>query len=150
MKSLCGIECEDCEMFKDNKCYGCKNTDGCPFGKKCWIAKYVEIGGEDNFEELKSQLIKEFNSLNIDGMSKVENLYALNGNFINLEYVLPNNKKVKFLDDDEIYLGNQLKCEFNDNEIKKCYGLVANINFILVCEYEESGNNPEIIIYKRR
>ena len=80
----------------------------------------------------------------------VEELYPLNGSFVNMEYTLPNNKKVKFLHDDDIYLGNQLECEFNDNDCKKCFGLVANMNFLIVCEYEENGENPELIIYKRR
>ena len=57
---------------------------------------------------------------------------------------------VKFLNDEEAYLGNQIECEFNDEEIKKNYGVVANMNFILVVEYENNGDNPEIIIYKKR
>ena len=37
-----------------------------------------------------------------------------------------------------------------DNEVKKYFGIVANMNFLLVCEYEENGNNREILIYKKR
>ena len=149
MESICGTNCEECNLY-NNKCKGCISTKGCPFGKKCFISNYIEIGGKVNFELLKKQLIDEFNSLNIDGMSKVEELYPLNGSFVNLEYSLPNGKKVKLLDDNDIYLGNQIESIFNDEEIKKCYGLVANMSFLLVCEYEEDGNNPEIIIYKKR
>ena len=80
-------------------------------------------------------------------MPKVENLNALVGNFINLEYRLPNGKLVKFLDDGATYLGNQLECEFCSN---RCYGLVANMEFLLVCTYEGDGTNPELVIYKKR
>lgn len=83
-------------------------------------------------------------------MPKINDLYSLNGEFVNLEYTLPNNKKAKLLNDSEIYLGNQVESIFNDEDVKKCYGLVANMNFLLVCEYEENGENLEIIIYKRR
>ncbi len=149
MEAICGANCEECELF-NKKCKGCKNTNGCPFGKKCWIANYIEIGNKDSFKELKNILIDEFNSLKIDGMPKINELYPLHGSFINLEYQLPNGKKVKFLNDDESYLGNQVECDFNNDEIKKCYGLVANMNFLLVCEYGENGTNPEIVIFKRR
>ena len=148
MKGICGANCDECKFNKT--CKGCIKTKGCPFGKKCFIANYIEIGGQDNYELFKKELIKEFNSLNIDGMSKIDELYPLNGTFVNLEYNLPNGKKVKFLDDNEIYLGNQVECEFNDNEIKKCFGLVANMNFLLVCEYDENGENPQLLIYKSR
>ena len=150
MEAICGANCSECELFINSKCQGCKNTNGCPFGKKCWIAKYLEVGGKDNFKKLKQQLIKEFNSLNIDGMPKIKELYPLHGEYVNLEYPLPNGNKVKLLHDNEAYLGNQVECEFNDGEYKTCFGLLANMNFILVCEYGENGTNPEIIIYKKR
>ena len=136
--------------MKNYKCKGCKETNGCPFGKKCWIAKYIEIGGKEQFNILKEELINELNSLNIDGMPKINELYPLNGSYVNLEYPLPNNTKVKFLNDDEIYLGNQLENIYNDDINKKCFGLVANMAFLLVCEYEENGQNPEIVLYKKR
>ena len=150
MEVLCGANCEECELLKNNKCQGCKNTNGCPFGKKCWIAKYIEVGGKENFEELKKTIINEFNSLNIDGMPKIEELYPLHGEFVNMEYPLPNGNEIKFLDDNEAYLGTQVECEFNNEEIKKYFGLLANTSFLLVVEYGENGINPEIIIYKRR
>lgn len=149
MEAVCGANCEECELLKNKKCEGCKNTNGCPFGKKCWIAKYIEVGGKENFSIFKKQIIEEFNLLNIEGMPKIKELYPLHGSFVNLEYPLPNGIKAKFLNDNEAYLGNQVECEFND-EKKQCFGLIANTNFLLVCEYEANGNNPEIIIYKRR
>ena len=148
MKSICGVNCDECELFKNNKCKGCSNSKSCPFGKKCFIANYISIGGKEEFNNFKKKLIQEFNELSIDGMGKIDELYPLNGYFVNMEYVLPNGRKVKFLNDDEIYLGNQV--EFNDKDINKCFGLVCNMNFLLVCEYEKDGINPEIIIYKKR
>ena len=150
MESICGATCDGCDFLKSNKCKGCLETNGCPFGKKCFVANYISIGGKESLEELKKILINEFNSLNIDGMGKVEELYPLNGSYVNMEYRLPNGIKTKFLHDDEIYLGNQVECICNDEDIQRCFGLVANTSFLLVCEYEENGVNPELIIYKRR
>ncbi len=149
MKAICGAVCEECELY-NKKCQGCKETNGCPFGRKCWIAKYLEVGDRDSFTELKNNIISEFNSLKVEGMPKIEELYPLHGAFVNLEYPLPNGEKVKLLNDNEAYLGNQVECEFNDGKVKRCYGLLANITFLLVCEYGENGTNPEIIIYKKR
>ena len=150
MKAICGAECSECILYKNKNCKGCKETNCSPFGKKCWIANYIEIGEKDNFDKLKKQLIEEFNSLKIDGMPKITELYQLHGSFVNLEYPLPNGKSIKLLNDNESYLGNQVECEFNDGEIKRCFGLLANLYFLLVSEYDEDGNNPEIIIYKKR
>ena len=109
--------------------------------------KYQYLGGAEKFEQLKQQLIREFNDLHIEGMPKVEKLNALVGGYINLEYRLPNGQTVKFLDDNATYLGNQLACEFGSD---RCFGIAANMDFLLVCSYEENGENPELVIYKKR
>ena len=109
--------------------------------------KYRELGGAEKFEEFKQQLINEFNELHIEGMPKVEKLNALVGGYITLEYRLPNGQTVKFLDDNATYLGNQLECEFGGN---RCFGIAANMDFLLVCTYEKNGVNPELVIYKKR
>lgn len=67
-------------------------------------------------------------------MLNINELYSLHGSFVNLEYELPNGKKVRFLKDNKVYLGNQVECQFNDDEVKRCFGLVANMDFLLVCE----------------
>ena len=72
---------------------------------------------------------------------------ALVGKYVNLEYTLPNGQKVKFLDDQKTYLGNQLGSEFGGD---RCFGILANMDFILVCTYEKDGENPELLIYKKR
>lgn len=109
--------------------------------------QYENIGGEAKLDQFKEQLIDEINALNIEGMPKLSSLNALIGKFVNLEYRLPNGKTVKFLDDRATYLGNQLECEFGGS---RCFGIVANMEFILVCTYEENGDSPELIIYKKR
>ena len=109
--------------------------------------RYEELGGGKKLEELKKQLIDEFNALQIEGMPKVEKLNALVGHFVNLEYRLPNGRAVRFLDDGATYLGNQLESEFGGN---RCFGILANMDFLLVATYEEGGANPELVLYKKR
>ena len=112
-----------------------------------FMKKYIELGGMEKFEELKKQLISELNELNVEGMPEVTDLNMLPGEFVNLEYRLPSGEIVKFLDDDKTYLGNQLLCIFGGD---RCFGIVANMDFLLVCTYEENGENPELVIYKKR
>ena len=109
--------------------------------------QYRNLAGAESFEAFKQQLMDEINALRIEGMPKVEQLNALVGGYINLEYRLPNGTRVRFLDDGATYLGNQLECEFGGN---RCFGIAANMDFILVCTYEENGENPELVVYKKR
>ena len=109
--------------------------------------RYKELGDSGAFEEFKRKLVDEINALEIEGMPKLERLNALVGNYVNLDYRLPNGNIVKFLDDNATYLGNQLECEFGEG---RCFGVLANMDFILVCTYEENGENPELLIYKKR
>lgn len=109
--------------------------------------RYEELGGKSKFEEFKQTLINEINALNVEGLPKLTRLNALVGNYVNLEYRLPNGKTVKFLDDNATYLGNELECEFGGD---RCFGVLANMEFILVCTYEKNGENPELVIYKKR
>lgn len=109
--------------------------------------RYDELGDNGQFEEFKRQLIWEINDLHIEGMPKVEKLNALVGKYINLEYALPNGEKVKFLDDRKTYLGNQLESEFGG---ERCFGVLADMDFIMICTYEDQGTNPELLLYKKR
>ena len=109
--------------------------------------RYEELSDDGQFEEFKQQLINEINELSIEGMPKLEKLNALVGQYVNLEYPLPNGAKVKFLDDKTTYLGNQLKSEMVDG---LCFGILANMDFIMICTYEADGKNPELLIYKKR
>jgi len=109
--------------------------------------KYEELSDDGQFEEFKKKLIQEINDLNVEGMPKVESLNALVGSYVNLEYPLPNGAKVKFLNDQTTYLGNQLESELGGD---RCFGVLASMDFILVCTYEAEGKNPELVIYKAR
>ena len=33
---------------------------------------------------------------------------------------------------------------------ESCVGIAENMDFLLVCTYEENGENPELVIYKKR
>ena len=131
-------------VFNEEYCKWCYN-DG-EFTLDFW-KKYSELGGEEEFEKFKKNLIDEFNALDVEGLPKVENLNVLSGSFVNLEYTLPNGTRVKFLDDSATYLGNQLPCEFGGD---RCFGIVANTTFLMVCTYEKDGINPELVLYKKR
>ncbi len=109
--------------------------------------KYEELSDEGEFEAFKEQLIREINDLHIEGMPKVEKLNALVGRFVNLEYPLPSGMKAKFLNDNTTYLGNQLESELGG---ERCFGVLANMDFILISTYEKEGANPELVLYKKR
>lgn len=109
--------------------------------------RYDELSDNGQFEKFKKQLIKELNELHIEGLPKVEKLNALVGKYVNLEYVLPSGRTVKFLNDEKTYLGNQLECEFGG---ERCFGVIADMDFLLVSTYEKDGLNPELVLYKKR
>ena len=109
--------------------------------------RYEELSDNGEFEAFKKQLIGEINDLHIEGMPELTRLNALVGSYVNLEYPLPSGIKAKFLDDGTTYLGNQLEPEFGGD---KCFGVLANMDFILICTYGEGGSDPELILYKKR
>ena len=109
--------------------------------------RYEQLSDGGEFERFKQTLIDEINALQIEGMPKVCKLNALVGSYVNLPYRLPNGNTVKFLDDNTTYLGNQLECEFGG---ERCFGVLANMDFILVCTYEKDGKEPELVVYKKR
>lgn len=147
MNSVCGANCAECPSKET--CKGCANTNGCPFGKQCFVAKYILTGGMEAYQNFKKGLMDEINSLDIPGMEKVSELYPLVGRFVNLPYPLPCGETVRFLRDDEMYLGAQVKNLFDDSG-KSCFGVIARAEFLLVCEYGENCADPEIVVYKRR
>ncbi|MBR3396855.1 MAG: helix-turn-helix domain-containing protein [Lachnospiraceae bacterium] len=109
--------------------------------------RHDELGDDGQFDAFKRQLIEEINELHIEGMPKVEKLNALVGAYVNLAYPLPSGESVRFLDDQTTYLGNQLETESGGD---RCFGVLANADFIMVCTYEAEGNDPELILYKKR
>ena len=109
--------------------------------------RYDQLSDNGQFEQFKQQLIGELNDLHVEGLPKVEKLNALVGNYVNLAYRLPSGEMVRFLDDQKTYLGNQLECTFGG---ERCFGVIADMDFLLVCTYEENGTNPELVLYKKR
>ncbi len=147
MSSICGVNCNECKM-KD-KCKGCVETNGHPWGGDCVLVEFCYDKNGHTKEKIiayKNELIKEINNLNLDFISKIEELYSLNGRFVNLEYELPNGEKIKFLKDNNIYLGTQLPKDDNSGY----YGLIADNDYILVSEYDNNYQNAKIILYKQR
>ncbi len=145
-EALCGANCAVCPSKE--VCPGCAETNGCPFGRQCFVAKYILTDGAENYHAFKQDLLDEINALHIDGMEPVTELYPLVGNFINLEYPVPGGT-VKFLRDDEVYLGAQVR-NLSDGSGKSCFGVTARENFILICTYGENCADPQIVIYKKR
>ena len=147
----CGMELDDATTsreidgdFNEDYCKWCYHEG--EFTLDFW-QRYRELGGEEGFERFQQQLIAEFNALGIEGMPEVTGLNVLSGSYINLEYPLPSGEKVKLLNDNATYLGNQLPCLYGGS---RCFGLAANMQFLLVCTYGPFGEEPELIMYKRR
>lgn len=147
----CGMELDDATTsreidggFNEDYCKWCYHEG--EFTLDFW-QRYRELGGDEGFERFKQQLVDEFNALNVDGMPKVEGLNVLSGSYINLEYTLPSGEKVKFLDDNATYLGNELHNLYGGS---RCFGIAASMQFLLVCTYGPFGEDPELVIYKRR
>ena len=93
---------------------------------------------------IKRQLIDEVNALSINGLPKIENLFVLQGSFVNMEYTI-NGNKVKLLDDNATYWGNQV-----EKGNGRCFGIACDEHCILVSEYGKDGADAEIVILKRR
>ena len=138
MRTYCGQDCcKECERLAE--CGGCEKCHGHPFGGSCVAER------NKDFPSLKRRLIDEINAFGIEGLA-VEDLNLLTGSFVNLPYPLANGSTVQFLKDNDIYLGNQVEQADSD----RCFGIVANEDFILICEYGYNGADPEIVLYKRR
>ena len=109
--------------------------------------RYEELSDDGQFEAFKKQLIGEINDLRIPGLPRLEKLNALVGSYVNLPYRLPNGAEVKFLNDQTTYLGNQLESELGGD---RCFGVLANMDFILICTSGKDGADPELVLYKKR
>lgn len=109
--------------------------------------RYEELSDDGEFEAFKRKLIEEINDLHIECMPRLDKLNALVGRYVNLAYRLPSGVDVKFLDDGTTYLGNQLEPEFGGD---RCFGVLANMDFILISTYGCEGKDPELVLYKKR
>ena len=92
----------------------------------------------------KQQMIDEVNALKVDGMPHIDNLFVLQGSFINISYSV-NGNTVKLLDDNASYWGTQV--EKGDG---RCFGIACDERHILVSEYGKDGAEAEIVVFKRR
>ncbi len=145
MDTYCGADCASCPS-RDG-CRGCAATCGSPFGGRCIAAEYIRVGGLEAYREFKKRLTDEVNALlAAEGLPETDGLYELAGRHVNLEYATPGGKRVKFLDDRNIYLGAQVELAGPG----VCCGVVADPAFILICSYSVNGSEPELILYKRR
>ena len=70
MKTICGVDCSNCERI--NMCKGCCNTNGHPFGGDCVMAVCCQNKGYETCSdctlpecECKAKLMKEFNELGV-------------------------------------------------------------------------------------
>lgn len=150
-RTICGADCSIC-MFKD-KCAGCIETNGRPYKKDCIVAVCCHKSGYKYCSEcmdcdcsLKQQVITEINALGIKDMPNIECLNELKGSVVNLSYTFPGGQSAKIWDDDKIYLGYQI----NKLNSDRFYGVTADENYLLVCEYNQDGSDAEIVVYKKR
>ena len=60
-------------------------------------------------------------------MRQKRRMRRLNGFYVNLEYPLPNGQSVKLLEDNKVYLGNQIEIQGSS----RCYGIVRTRNIFL-------------------
>lgn len=132
---ICGANCGQCPFSAE--CKGCPS----PFGEPCLVEKHIRDG---SYSAFRGNLIQAFRSLGIAELQGLTELYPLCGRFVNLEYPVAG-RKIKLLNDDRIYLGNQLEREKGD----RCYGVVTDGTFLLVCEYGENGTDAQLVLYKR-
>ena len=95
---------------------------------------------------IKQQLIDEVNALDISGMPRINNLFILQGSFVNIEYHIHGNS-IKLLDDNAVYWGTQVEKQGADG---RCFGVACDEHYILVSEYGKDGVDAEIVIVKRR
>ena len=145
MSTYCGANCEGCPS-KEN-CKGCRETCDSPFGGRCVVAEYIKFGGMEAYQQFKLALLDEINALlATQGISPIDGLFELVGEYVNLEYPMPSGEKVKLLNDKNIYLGAQIEVA----DLGICYGVVADTGFILLCSYSVNGSEPKLIVYKKR
>ena len=95
---------------------------------------------------IKQQLIDEVNALGIRDLPKINNLFILQGDFINQEYHI-NGNCIKVLNDKASYWGNQVEKPGCDD---RCFGIACDEHYILVCEYGKNGTDAEIVMLKKR
>ena len=148
--ACCGMPLEDGIMSRETD--GSLNEEYCQWcyaNGEYTLDFWKQFGGipdKRHFDAFKADLMRDFNAcLSLEGLPPVEDLNVLPGEFVNMEYTLPNGITVKLLDDNATYLGSQL-----EGSAGRCYGIAGNTEFLLICSYGEDGADPELVLYKKR
>jgi len=92
---------------------------------------------------MKKIFIEEVNAPGLPEL-QIDNLYVLQGSFINQPYTINGNTFTLF-DDKAFYWGNQI-----EKKDGRCYGIACNEQYIVVSEYGKDGADAELVIMKRR
>lgn len=108
---------------------------------KRWKLPQDQIPHADN--PMKKMYIEEINALGIKDLH-VDNLFVLQGSFINQPYTI-NGNTIKLLDDNTSYWGTQIQ-KTDD----RCYGIACCEKYILVSEYGKDGADAELVVLKKR
>ena len=147
METYCGANCGNCGYGHANACAGCRATCGKPFGKQCFLAQAVLNGGADAIRKRTEEIVGELNAFNLPDFPVVGELYPLCGALVNLSCPLPSGESVRLLDDRKIYLGTRVQ---RAEKPGRWYGVAADEDLLFVCEFGEKGENPEIVLLRRR
>ncbi len=91
------------------------------------------------------EIIARIKTLGIPELAGVEELNELNGDYINLECVLPNGKTGKILDDNKKYWAAQVEIPGSE----KCYGIAADERIIAVYRYGCGGSDSELVLWTK-
>ena len=96
-----------------------------------------------SFDYMKEMLLKKVRELGIEELKNLDCLNELKGDYINLELKLPNGNFAKLLNDNKMYFCNQVERNGKD----RCYGIAADENQILICEYDCNGSGAELVMW---
>lgn len=94
---------------------------------------------------MEKKLIQIIKNLGIQELEGLETLNLLDGNYLNLECILPNGKTGKILDDTKTYYA----CQVHMEETDKCYGVAADDTMLAVYRYGCNGTDAELVIWKK-
>lgn len=95
---------------------------------------------------MKETIIARLKMLGIPELEGVDELKELNGDYINLESVLPNGQTGKVLDDNKRYWATQVEIPGSE----KCYGVAADASMIAVFRYGCQGKDSELVAWVKR
>ena len=90
---------------------------------------------------IMKEIIARIKTLGIPELTTVEELNELNGDYINLESLLPNGETGKILDDSKKYWATQVEIPGSE----KCYGIAADERMIAVYRYGCGGADSELV-----